>query len=241
MLGDMNLFVVGTDTGIGKTFVSAGLIRALRALGRDAVALKPVASGFDHGPAGRRNEDIETLMAAADGALTAGQINVYGFDPPVAPHRAAELAGVEIELEPICRSYATAARVHQDVLVEGVGGFAVPLSSRWMLADLIRALDLPVLLVVGLRLGCINQALLSAQAVSVAGLGLTGWVANELAAGMDQTQASVDAISQRLAVPLLGTVSRDAPQQEFLRLARSLLEASDAAKPLIQAAPGREP
>lgn len=106
----MNLFVVGTDTGIGKTFISAGLVRALRVLGRDAVALKPVASGFDQGPAGRRNEDIEALRAAADGALSASQINVYGFDQPIAPHRAAELAGVEIELEPICQSCFAAVR-----------------------------------------------------------------------------------------------------------------------------------
>lgn len=237
----MNLFVVGTDTGIGKTFISAGLVRALRMLGRDAVALKPVASGFDQGPAGRRNEDIEALRAAADGALSASQINVYGFDQPIAPHRAAELAGVEIELEPICQSCFAAVRAHQDVLVEGVGGFAVPLSSRWMLSDLVRALDLPVLLVVGLRLGCINHALLSAQAVVAAGLSLTGWVANALDTGMEQQEASVDAIAQRLAAPRLGTISRNAPEQEFLRLAQSLLRAKDTAKRADPTPQHREP
>ncbi|MGE4070603.1 MAG: dethiobiotin synthase [Lysobacterales bacterium] len=233
----MNLFVVGTDTGVGKTVISAGLIRALRALGRDAVALKPVASGFDIRPDGRHNEDIEALLAAADGALTASEINVYGFDPAIAPHRAAELAGVEIELEPICRSYQAAAGKHQDVLVEGVGGFAVPLSPRWMLADLVRALDLPVLLVVGVRLGCINHALLSAQAITATGLHLQGWIANHLSVNMEQAEASVQAIAERLSAPLLGQISCHPPEREFASLAAALLRAADGRKVRT----GREP
>ncbi len=236
-VGVVKLFITGTDTAIGKTVISAGLTRALRALGRDAVALKPVASGFETGPAGRRNEDIEALLAASDGALTASEINVYGFDPAIAPHRAAELAGVEIELEAICRSYHAAARKHQDVLVEGVGGFAVPLSSRWMLADLVRALELPVLLVVGVRLGCINHALLSAQAITAAGLSLQGWIANHLSADMEQAEASVKAIAERLPAPLLGPISCHPPAREFASLAAALLRAADGPKLRT----GREP
>lgn len=218
----MRLFVTATDTDAGKTFVTAGLVRALRAAGRDAVAMKPIASGLVAGPDGPFNADLVALAAATQGALPTDDLNVYAFEPAIAPHQAANLAGVEIELAPILAAHARVAARHADVLVEGVGGFAVPLSPTLMQADLMRALDLPVLLVVGVRLGCINHALLSAAAIRAAGLSLVGWVANHVDPSMQQAQASIDAIATRIGTPLLASLSHAAGAGEFAKLADSL-------------------
>jgi dethiobiotin synthetase len=219
----MRLFVTGTDTGVGKTFVTAGLVRALRAAGRHAVAMKPIASGFAPGPGGPQNADLDALAAAAGAALAPSDLNSYAFAPAIAPHRAAELAGANIELAPIRSAFERVAARHQDVLVEGVGGFAVPLSSTLMLADLAHALGLPLLLVVGIRLGCINHALLSALAIRAAGLQLSGWIANRVDPTMVEAQASIDAITARIGAPLLGTLGFGADGDEFARVAETLL------------------
>jgi len=223
MKTSVSLFVTGTDTNIRKTFVCAGLTRALRALGRDAVAQKPIASGFEIGPHGLRNADLFSLATAADQVLAPEDLNVYAFEPAIAPHQAAALAGVEIELAPMQQAFARVQSRHQDVLVEGVGGFAVPFSATLMQADLIRALNLPVLLVVGVRLGCINHALLSAAAIGAAGLPLMGWVANHIDPNMEQMDASIHAIRSRLAAPLLGQIGHNADSRPFDDLARRLL------------------
>ncbi|MBK8068351.1 MAG: dethiobiotin synthase [Rhodanobacteraceae bacterium] len=217
----MKLFVSGTDTGIGKTYVTAGLVRALRAAGRDASAAKPVASGYELVDGLYRNADLDTLAAAS--GHCPGELCVYGFTPAIAPHRAAELSGVEIRLQPIVDAVERLAARHADLLVEGVGGFAVPLSPALMLADLVRALGLPVLLVVGVRLGCINHALLSADAIRAAGLPLAGWIANRIDPAMDEAQASIDAIAARIGAPLLGEVARDAGPAQFAPIAERLL------------------
>jgi dethiobiotin synthetase len=219
----MHLFITGTDTHIGKTYVCAGLVRALRAAGRDAVAIKPIASGVESGPDGPHWADLRALAAAGAGALAPADLNVHAFEPAIAPHRAAELAGIEIALAPIVASFARAAAQHRDVLVEGVGGFAVPLSPTLMLADLARALDVPLLLVVGVRLGCINHALLSAAAIRAAGLTLSGWVANRVDPAMAEAPASIAAIAERIDAPLLGEIGHEAATAEFERLATALL------------------
>lgn len=218
----MKLFIVGTDTGVGKTYVTAGLVRAMRTAGRDAVAMKPIASGFEPGPHGPQNLDLASLDAAHSGVLAPADLNVYAFEPAIAPHRAAELAGVEIALDPIRSAFQRVATAHQDVLVEGVGGFAVPLSPALMLADLARALDLPLMLVVGIRLGCINHALLSAAAIRAAGLPLVGWVANLVDPTMSEAQASIDAIAMRIDAPLLATLRHAGAAAGFGALATAL-------------------
>lgn len=202
----MRYFITGTDTGCGKTFVTAGLVRALRAGGRDAVALKPVASGFERVGGRRRNGDLDALDAANQGVVAAADLCVHGFDAAIAPHRAAELEGRTIALEPILAAATRVGARHRDLLIEGVGGYAVPLSASLLLADLVRALGLPLLLVVGLRLGCINHALLSAAAIRADGLVLAGWIGNRVDAAMAQPQASIDAIAARIGAPLLGIV-----------------------------------
>lgn len=217
----MRAFVTGTDTGIGKTFVTAGLVHALRATGVDAVAMKPIASGFDLVEGQRRNDDLLALDAAQAQAVAPQDLNQYAFDPPIAPHRAAALAGVELRLAPILAAYARVSGQHSTVLIEGVGGFAVPLSPTLMLADLARALALPVLLVVGMRLGCINHALLTAQAVRASGLPLLGWIANQLDPEMREAEASQQAIADRIDAPLLGRVPHAATSTDFAPLAQA--------------------
>jgi dethiobiotin synthetase len=214
--------IAGTDTGIGKTFVTAGLVRALRAAGRDAVAMKPIASGFEWRDGRRVNDDLLVLDAAQQGALAAADLNQYGFDPAIAPHRAAELAGACIDPATILVAFDRVAARHRPVLVEGVGGWAVPLGPGLMFADLARALALPVVLVVGVRLGCINHALLSARAIRADGLELAGWIANRIDPGMAEPEASIAAIAARIRAPLLGACTHDAAPAEFTVLARAL-------------------
>lgn len=223
LIDHLRLFIVGTDTGVGKTHVCAGLLRALRARGRSSVAMKPICSGCEVREDGLINDDIETLRLAGDPNLRAQDLGYYRFAPAIAPHRAAELAGVDIEIAPIVGRYQELSRRYQDVLVEGVGGFAVPLSARAMLADLIAALNLPVVLVVGLRLGCINHALISAQAIRAAGLPLAGWIANRVDPAMAEVDASVTAITARIETPLLGRVGHGASSVAFDALATALL------------------
>ncbi len=204
------MFILGTDTGIGKTFVTAGLVRALRRMGAPAAAMKPIASGIE---ATGLYADIEALRAASE--LGADQINLYRFAPPIAPHRAAQLAGVDIVLPPIVERHTALAARFRPLLVEGVGGVAVPLSNSLMQLDLVRALKVPTLLVVGLKLGCINHALLSAAAISAHGLQLGGWIGNAVDPQMLERDASVEAIARRIGVDCLGTISYQPEETEF--------------------------
>lgn len=204
------MFILGTDTGIGKTFVTAGLVRALRRAGLPAAAMKPIASGIE---ADGSYADIEALRAASE--LDADRINVYRFAPPIAPHRAAELAGQTIELAPLVAMHSALSGRFSPLLVEGVGGVAVPLSASLMQLDLVRALRVPTLLVVGLRLGCINHALLSAAAIRAAGVSVIGWVANRIDPAMLEAEASIQAIATRIGAPLLGVLEHCPPDSAF--------------------------
>jgi len=197
------LFITGTDTEIGKTFVTAAMIRALRGAGVAALAMKPIASGAHATAQGLRNADALALIEAMGSAAPDyAQVNPYVFAEPIAPHIAARNAAVEINLAPIVAAYRQLA-AHADVLlVEGAGGWSIPLSDQLMLADLPRALDLPVLLVVGVRLGCINHALLSARAIRDDGLAFAGWVANTVDSSLPQTDAVIDTLTRHLGPPL---------------------------------------
>lgn len=200
------VFITGTDTGIGKTLVSASLLIALRAQGQRAVGMKPVASGCELTPASLRNEDAQLLIAHSAGAPDYAQVNPYAFGDPIAPHLAAADAGIEIRLQPILAAFSELS-VDADVLVvEGVGGWMVPLSGTLMLADLARALKLPVILVVGLRLGCLNHALLSARAIIADGCQLIGWIGNHIDADMARVEDNIATLRQRMPVPCLGVV-----------------------------------
>ena len=204
------VFVTGTDTGIGKTHASVALLHAHRAHARSAIGMKPVASGCRMTADGLRNEDAEALIAASDPAPAYALCNPFAFERAIAPHIAARDAGVEIALPPIVAAFRELASRADRVVVEGVGGWSVPLSDSLMQADLVRALDIPVVLVVGIRLGCINHALLSARAIVADGCTLVGWIANRIDPGMAVADANIATLRERLGVPLLGDLAHGA-------------------------------
>ncbi|HEY6095131.1 MAG TPA: dethiobiotin synthase [Gallionellaceae bacterium] len=199
----MSYFITGTDTGVGKTLISCALLHAFAAQGRSVVGMKPVAAGCTEG---QPNEDVQLLRAAGNVQATPDQINPYSFMQPVAPHLAARNSGVRIELARIARSYVELAALADEVVVEGVGGFRVPLNEKQDAADLAQELALPVILVVGMRLGCINHALLTERAIADCGLKCAGWVANVIDPEMALLQENIGALRERIAAPLLGVV-----------------------------------
>ncbi|WP_291992020.1 dethiobiotin synthase [Candidatus Accumulibacter sp. ACC003] len=209
-------FVTGTDTEVGKTFVACALLHALRNAGRRALAMKPVAAGFDENG---RNDDVERLLAASSQTAPRALVNPYGFAAAIAPHIAAAEEGRSIELAPIIAAFEQLQTMAEVVLVEGVGGFCVPLGRHCDTADLAAALQLPLILVVGMRLGCINHALLTQQAIAARGLTLAGWVANRIDPAMARFPENLAALQTRLAAPLLGVVEHaTTPEQAALSL-----------------------
>lgn len=195
-------FVTGTDTGIGKTYVSCLLLHALAARNMAVVGMKPIAAGIENG----RWQDVELLRVASNIDVSLNDLNPYALQAPIAPHIAAGQEGVAIEITQIERCYDRLARNADVVIVEGVGGFLVPINTRETIADLAIALDLPVILVIGMRLGCINHALLTVQAIKHAGLSLAGWVANCVDSAMLAQEENIAALRQRIDGPLLGQV-----------------------------------
>ncbi len=195
-------FVTGTDTGVGKTLVACALLRAFASHGKSVVGMKPVAAGSEGG----RWSDVDALARAGTVRAPAKLANPYAFEPAIAPHIAADLAGTRIDLEAIARAYEDLARRAEVIIVEGAGGFLVPLNERETGADLARRLGLPVVLVVGMRLGCLNHALLTHGKIKGCGLRCAGWVANCIVPEMPQRDANVEGLEQRLDCPLLGVV-----------------------------------
>lgn len=201
-------FVTGTDTEIGKTLVSSALLHALAQQGVRAAGMKPVAAGAEWRDGVWRNEDTDILSAAANVALPVELATPYLLRDATAPHIAAAQEGVSIDLAHILACYKRVAAMADAVVVEGVGGFRVPLNEQHDTADLAQQLGLPVILVVGLRLGCLNHALLTAEAIVARGLTLAGWVANVIDLGMRHGLANIEALTARLPAPLLGCVPR---------------------------------
>jgi dethiobiotin synthetase len=198
-------FLTGTDTEIGKTFITCALLHRARQRGLKAAGIKPVAAGTD---AAGRNEDVENIRAASNVILAPEVINPYCFSAAIAPHLAAAAQGVIIDFAPILSACASARQQADLLIIEGVGGFRVPLGVDRDSADLAVALALPVILVVGLRLGCINHALLTAEAIAARGLTLAGWVANRIDPDMPRADDNVASRRERLGAPLLGSMPR---------------------------------
>ena len=224
--GVNGLFVTGTDTGVGKTRVAVALIHALRAQGLRVAAMKPVAAGC---VPGELNDDVSALLQATNVAADLRDINPYSFEPPIAPHLAAQQAGVRIELPVIVAAYARLAAAADVVVVEGAGGWRVPLNDREEMADLAQALALPIVLVVGLRLGCLNHALLTAESIAHRQLPWAGWVGNQIDPAMACKEANLDALRVRLPMPCLGVQGfsaepiQDANAPNWLTLPRTLV------------------
>ena len=199
-------FITGTDTGVGKTLICCALLHRIAAAGKTAIGMKPVACGAVRGATGLVNDDVVSLRAAGNVDAPLALVNPYCFEPPIAPHLAAEQAGVVIELQIILDSYRDLSATADIVIVEGVGGFRVPLNRGEDTADLAQRLGLPVILVVGIRLGCLNHALLTAHAIRAQGLTLAGWIANRIDPAMAAAERNVAALAERLPAPLLGDV-----------------------------------
>lgn len=210
-------FVTGTDTEVGKTFVTCALLHALKSQGIRAVGMKPVAAGTnEHGC----NDDVEALIAASGVEAPRELVNPYLFHPAIAPHIAASEEGRSIDIDRIVDSFDTLRGLADAVLVEGVGGFCVPLGPHSDSADLAEQLALPVILVVGMRLGCINHALLTQQAIAACGLKLAGWVANRIDPAMARFDENLAALTTRIPAPLLGVI----PPNSTPELAARILE-----------------
>ncbi len=210
-------FVTGTDTGIGKTHITCALLHATRQRGLTAVGMKPVAAGVEEDG---HNDDVVRLLAASSVQPPLEWVNPYLYDPFIAPHIAAREAGRSIDIGVICQAFSRLRTLAEVVWVEGVGGFRVPLDERLDTADLARILNLPVVLVVGMRLGCLNHALLTAEALARRGLTLAGWVANRIDPAMDRFEANLETLQTRLRGPLLGVAPHGASlEQTALTLA----------------------
>lgn len=203
------LFVTGTDTGVGKTHVSVGILKACRNLGISTSVMKPIASGAVMTEEGLRNDDAMQLIAAASKSQDYADVNPYVFAPAIAPHLAARESGQTIQLDVLQQAYQ---RIQENVdfsLVEGAGGWCVPLSDELMLADLVKALNLPVVLVVGIRLGCINHALLSASRILSDGLRIVGWVGNHVDPRMSHARENIETLQRVMPAPMLAELVYD--------------------------------
>jgi len=213
-------FVTGTDTGVGKTHASATLLHALRAAGRQAVGMKPVASGSEWRGDHWHNDDVAQLRAASAVDVPRALTCPFLLRTPASPHLAAAAEGARITREPIRAAFAALQARADAVVVEGVGGFRVPLDGApaadggWDTADLAVMLGLPVVLVAGIRLGGINHALLTAEAVRARGLRLAGWIANRIDPDMDLADENIDTLRRTLDAPLLGTLPWQVPPAE---------------------------
>jgi len=202
-------FITGTDTDVGKTTIAAGLLYAAREAGLSTVAGKPVASGCEITPQGLRNADALALMAVSSVTLTYDEVNPVAFEPPIAPHIAAREAGQVVNVQTLLAPMRHVLAQQADfTLIEGAGGWRVPLSGQDSLSDLAQALDLPVILVVGVRLGCISHALLTAEAIARDGLQLAGWVANIIGPKTARLEENLATLAERLPAPCLGRVPK---------------------------------
>jgi dethiobiotin synthetase len=199
-------FVTGTDTGVGKTAVTLGLMQVLQQQGKSVAAMKPVAAGCERTVAGLRHADALQLQQQASVELDYELVNPCAFEPAIAPHIAAEQAGATIEIDKILNKYKEIESYVDCVLVEGAGGWLVPLNAHETLADLARLMGLDVIMVVGIRLGCLNHALLTADSIAAAGCTLTGWVANQLPSPPECVQENIKSLKSRISSPLLGVL-----------------------------------
>ncbi len=213
-----SVYVTGTDTGIGKTLASCTLLHALRAHGLRAAGMKPVASGCERIDGEWKNADALALQVAGEPGIAYADINPFALEHPLAPELAARDAGIEVALPSILAAHARLAERTDALIIEGVGGWAAPLSASLMQADLVRTLRVPVLLVVGLRLGCLNHALLTCAAIRHQGLTLAGWVVNRVDPHMSRYQENLATLKALLPAPFLGEIPFvDQPLEADLR------------------------
>jgi dethiobiotin synthetase len=205
----VGLFVTGTDTEVGKTVIARVIVRSLVAGGVRVAVMKPVAAGSIETAAGPRNEDALGLIVDSNVVMPYATVNPYCLAPPVSPHLAARDAGLTIELGHLTQQFATLSAAADCVIVEGAGGWLAPLNDQQFIADLAATLDLPVLLVVGLRLGCLNHALLTAAAIRQRGLQFAGWIANRIDPAFARVPDNLATLEAHLGMPPFAVVAHD--------------------------------
>jgi dethiobiotin synthetase len=227
-------FITGTDTGVGKTLVAVALTRALVARGLRTAVMKPVAAGVVDTADGRRNDDALELLGASNVAAAYEDVNPWLLSTPASPHLAARADGVSIRSETVVASYWRLAAMSDALVVEGAGGWLAPISATATMADIAEKLALPVILVVGMRLGCLNHALLTREAIRARGLPFRGWIANKLADEMPLAAANIDTLSSRFGAPPLAIVpagfraaeqAAETPPDWAIEAARNLVSA----------------
>lgn len=204
-------FVIGTDTGVGKTYIASALIQHFVSKGFKTAGMKPVASGCEVVNGEKVNEDVTALMLASNVAAPLDLVNPYRFVPAIAPHIAAMQDGITMDIQVIFAAYQQLSASADIMIVEGAGGFLVPLNPHQTLADLAIKLSVPVILVVGMRLGCINHALLTVEAIRARGLQLAGWVANQVTPDMAMFEENLETLQQRINAPCLSVVRYQQP------------------------------
>lgn len=209
MIPTGSYFITGTDTGIGKTHVACRWIRQQKSEGIQIVPMKPVSAGCRVTPQGLRNDDAEQLISAAELDLPYNRVNRYAFEPAIAPHIAALETGREIEIEPLLEDFQWLQTQGQGICVEGAGGWRVPLGPRLRTADIPLKLNIPVVLVIGIRLGCLNHALLTAEAIQADGCQLAGWVANFLDPAAERALENCEYLEKALPSPLLWKINHE--------------------------------
>ena len=214
------VFITGTDTEVGKTVVATAIIRSLVEAGHRIAAMKPIAAGAHPTPDGPQNPDAVALKAAANVPASYDAVNPYCLSLPASPHIAAAKEGITIKLAPIVQSFGHLTRNSDLVVVEGAGGWYAPINESETMAEVAAALDLPVILVVGLRLGCLNHALLTAQAIAARGVTCAGWIGNHVQPRFENAAENLETLEARLPAPLLDVVSFQAPESSAPVLSR---------------------
>ena len=199
-------FITGTDTDAGKTWISLGIIEALKQQGKKVGVMKPISAGCEQTENGLRNQDALLLQQHSNIELDYDTINPYAFEPAIAPHIAAADAGIRMDIESLYQKLQTIEQQSDCIVVEGAGGWLVPLNDFQTMADLAKRFELPVILVVGMQLGCINHALLSVEAIRATGLPLIGWVANQVSAEMNRLDENIETLQQMIEAPMLGHI-----------------------------------
>ncbi len=199
-------FITGTDTGVGKTWATLALMKAMQNKGKAVVGMKPVACGCEETSEGLRNDDAVKILQQSSQLLNYKTVNPYAFEPAVAPHIAAGLAGVKIDIEKIADDFYLLKEDTDCVLVEGIGGWCVPLGSEVMLADMVKRLDLQVILIIGLHLGCINHALSTVRAIQADEVNLCAWMTSQLDPDYAFLEETMMTLQARISAPLLGNL-----------------------------------
>ncbi|TLY80670.1 MAG: dethiobiotin synthase [Gammaproteobacteria bacterium] len=212
------LFVTGTDTGVGKTVVACALVRGLRELGARVAVMKPVASGATRTPEGLRSADALALIQAAGATVPYPRVNPYCFEPAISPHIAAKEAMIDVDIGTIRGSFDILARDSDWVVVEGAGGWLAPINESQSMADLALVLEAPALMVVGVRLGCLNHAQLTRSSIEARGVPFAGWIASEVDPAMMRADENLASLERLLGEPALAVVRHTAGPLSSLTL-----------------------